>query len=291
MSQTIAVTGVSGQLGRLVVKELLSRAPKAKLVGLARNPAAAKEIVQGGIELRAAEYEDPTSLDRALHGVDKLLLISASEVGTRAMLHKNVIDAAKRANVKLLAYTSILHADTNPILMAEEHRQTETAILASGIPYVLLRNGWYTENDTGTIGMALQYGAVIGASKEGKISAAARADYAAAAAAVLAGPEDHTGKIYELAGDSGFSLAEFAAEIAKQSGKAVVYNDMPEAAFKEALVAAGLPEALAAGLADASAKTAAGALYDDGKQLSRLIGRPTTPMTDSVAAALASLTR
>jgi NAD(P)H dehydrogenase (quinone) len=289
MSQAIAVTGVSGQLGRLVAKDLQRRAPGAQLIGLARNPAAAKEILGDGIELRAAEYEDTASLDRALQSVDKLLLISASDVGTRAMLHKNVIDAAKRANVKLLAYTSILHADSNPILMAEEHKETEAAILASGIPYVLLRNGWYNENDTGSIGMALQYGAVIGASKDGKISSAARADYAAAAAAVIAGPGDHAGKTYELAGDSGHSMAEFAAEIAEQSGKPVVYNDMPEAAFKEALIAAGLPEALAIGLADASAKTANGALYDDSGQLSQLIGRATTPMKDSVAAALAAL--
>jgi NAD(P)H dehydrogenase (quinone) len=216
-----------------------------------------------------------------------VLLISSSEVGRRTPQHRNVIDAAKAAGVKLLAYTSILRADTSPMALAVEHRETEALIRASGIPFVLLRNSWYTENYTGTIAAALQHGAVLGAAGEGRISSAARADYAAAAAAVLVSPESQAGKAYELAGDSAFTLSEYAADITKQSGKPVVYKNLPEADYKAALQGVGLPEAFAALLAESDAKAAKGALYDDSRQLSRLIGRPTTTMAQSVAAALA----
>lgn len=286
ISENIVVTGASGHLGRLVIAELLKVAPTAHVIGLARNPAAVQSLA--GVELRTADYNQPDTLAAALAGAGKVLLISSSEIGQRTRQHGNVIAAAKTAGVTFVAYTSILHADTNPMALAAEHRESEALIRASGIPFALLRNGWYTENYTGTIATALQHGAVLGAAGNGRIASAARADYAAAAAAVLANGE--AGKVHELAGDDAYTLAELAAEIARQSGKPVVYKDLPEAGYKAALQAAGLPEVLANLLAESDAKAAGDSLFDDGRQLSRLIGRPTTPMAQSVAEALAALT-
>ncbi|MCA1451768.1 NmrA family NAD(P)-binding protein [Bradyrhizobium sp. BRP22] len=287
ISERIAITGATGQLGRLVIAELLRIAPAAHLIGIVRNASAAKDLAERGVELRTANYDDPDAIKAALAGADKVLLISSSEIGQRVRQHGNVIDAAKAAAVKLLAYTSILHADTSPLALAEEHRGTEALIRASGVPFVLLRNGWYTENYTGNVAAAIQHGAVLGAAGHGRISLAARADYAAAAAAVLASRETQAGRICELAGDNGYTLADYAAEISRQSGKPIVYKDLPEAEYKAALESIGLPEAFAALLADSDANAAKGALYDDSRQLSGLIGHPTTPMAHSVAAALA----
>lgn len=286
-SETIAVTGATGQLGRLVIADLLRLAPQAHIIGLVRNPAAAQGLAAHGVELRTANYNDPASVRAALAGVKKVLLISSSEVGQRARQHRNVIEAAKAAGVKLLAYTSLLHADTSPLALATEHRETEAFIRASGVPFVILRNGWYTENYTGNVAAAMEHGAVLGAARDGRISSAARADFAAAAATVVASRESQAGKAYELAGDTAFTLSEYAAEIAKQSGKPVVYKNLSEAEYKAALQGVGLPEAFAGLIAESDAKAAKGALYDESRQLSRLIGRPTTPMPQSVAAALA----
>ncbi len=288
IAPTIAVTGATGQLGRLVIADLLKIAPDAHLIGIARNPAAARDLAHRGVEFRAANYDDAASLATALKGVDRLLLISSSEIGKRAAQHQNVIEAAKAAGVKLIAYTSILRADTNPMALAREHRETEALIRASGIAFVFLRNGWYNENYTGHIAAAVQHGAVLGAASEGRISSAARADYAAAAAAVLANPGNQAGKIYELAGDSAYTLSQYAAEIAKLSGKPVVYKNLPENDYKIALQGAGLPEAFAGLIAESDSKAAKGALYDASGELGKLIGRPTTTITQSATAALSS---
>ena len=284
----IAITGATGQLGRLVVQELLRTVPAAQIVAAVRTPAKAPDLATLGIQVRQADYTQPDTLRAAFAGVDKLLLISSSEVGQRAVQHRAVIDAAKAAGVKLIAYTSILRADTSALGLAAEHKQTETALQASGVPFVLLRNGWYTENYAGVVATAVQYGAVMGSAKEGRIAAASRADYAAAAAAVLVS-DGQAGKVYELAGDTAFTLTEFAAEIAKQSGKAVAYADMPQAVYTAELVKVGLPEGFAALLADSDVAAANGGLFDDGKQLSQLIGRGTTPISQTIAANLLSI--
>jgi NAD(P)H dehydrogenase (quinone) len=216
------------------------------------------------------------------------LLISSSEVGARTAQHRAVIDAAKRAGVKLLAYTSILHADRSPLALAEEHRQTEAYLKASGVPFVLLRNGWYAENYTGGVPTAIQHQAVLGSAGEGRVSWASRQDYAEAAAAVLTAEADQAGRIYELAGDQAYTLAELAAEIARQSGRPVVYKDLPEAAYQEVLVGAGLPEAFAGLLADSDVGASQGGLFDDTRQISALTGRATTTLAQSIAAVLTS---
>jgi NAD(P)H dehydrogenase (quinone) len=282
----IAVTGATGQLGRLVIEALLKSVPAAQIVAAARSPEKASDLAGRGVQVRRADYDDPATLDAAFAGVKKLLLVSSSEVGKRGVQHRAAIDAARRAGVELIAYTSVLHADTSPLGLAGEHRETEAALRESTVPSVVLRNGWYTENYTGSLAPALEHGAILGDSGDGRISSAARADYADAAAAVLAQGE-HAGRIYELAGDTAYTLTDFAAEVARQAGKPVVYRDMSEAEYKAALIGVGLPAPIAELIADSGTGAAKGALFNDSHQLSTLLGRPTTPLAAVVAAALA----
>ncbi|MEY4475511.1 MAG: hypothetical protein RL248_1278 [Pseudomonadota bacterium] len=283
----IAVTGATGQLGRFVISALLKKVPASKIIAAVRNPEKARDLAELGVQVRKADYNQPATLDSAFSGVDKLLLISSSEIGRRAAQHTAVINAAKCAKVKLLAYTSLLHADKSPLGLSEEHKATEVLLRESGLPVVLLRNGWYTENYAASIESAVAHGVFIGAAGTGRIASAACKDYAQAAAAVLI-LEHQAGKVYELAGDDTYTLAEFSAEIARQSGKPLEYKNLSQADFKQALIGAGLPDGFASLLADSDAGAAKGALFDDSHSLSKLIGRPTTPYADVIAAKLAT---
>ncbi|AWP31707.1 MULTISPECIES: SDR family oxidoreductase [Pantoea] len=283
----IAITGATGQLGRFVIEALLKKVPAEEIVAAVRTPAKAADLAAQGITVRQADYSQPETLRAAFAGVDKLLLISGSEVGQREAQHKAVIEAAQAAGVGFIAYTSLLHADTSPLGLGVEHRATEALLKASGIPFALLRNGWYTENYAASITPALAHHAFIGAAGEGRIASAARQDYAEAAAEVMS-REDQAGKVYELAGDDSYTLAQFAAEIAAQSGEKVDYVNLSQADFAAALKGAGLPEGLAEMLADSDAGAEKGGLYNDSRQLSKLIGRPTTPWQTVVRAALAN---
>ncbi|ANQ29307.1 SDR family oxidoreductase [Vibrio natriegens] len=271
----IAVTGATGQLGQLVIKHLLNKVEPQQIVALVRNIEKAASLTSLGVQVRQADYSKPETLESALDGVAKLLLISSSEVGQRATQHKNVIDAAKKAGVELLAYTSLLHADTSPLALAEEHVETEAYLKQAEVPHVLLRNGWYTENYLASVAPALANGGFIGCAKDGKISSAAREDYAEAAAAVLTSEAEQNGKVYELSGDEAYTLSELSALISKKSGKAIPYINMEEADFAKALEGAGLPAPFAAVLANSDTGASQGALYDDSKTLSALIGHPT----------------
>lgn len=275
---TIAVTGATGQLGRLAVAAL--KAKGAAPVALVRNPAKAADL---GVETRAFDYTkaDPA----ALNGVDVLVLISSNDFNDRAGQHRAVIRAAQAAGVGRIVYTSILKGAGSPMILAQDHIATEAALAESGIPHTILRNGWYTENYTGALGAAVEHGAILGAAGEGRVSSAARKDYAEAIAVVAAG-EGHAGRVYELAGDTAHTGAELAAAVAKASGKPVAYVNMPQTDYAKALEGFGLPAGFAAVLADSDAQAAHGALHDDSRTLSRLIGRPTTPMAETVAAAL-----
>jgi NAD(P)H dehydrogenase (quinone) len=279
---TIAITGASGQLGRLVISKLKAKVPASEIIALARDPEKAADL---NVAVRQADYAKPETLAPALAGVATLLLISSSEVGQRAVQHRNVIDAAKGAGVKRIVYTSVLHADTTPLSLADEHRTTEAALKASGIPYTILRNGWYTENYTASVGGAVAGGALIGSAGDGRISSATRADYAEAAVAVLTG-DGHEGRTYELAGDEAYTLSELAAEISRQTGKDIPYENLSEADYAKALAGFGLPDGLAQAIASSDVGASAGALFEDGRQLSRLTGRPTTPLSTAVAEAL-----
>ncbi|NBB54274.1 NmrA family NAD(P)-binding protein [Pantoea vagans] len=283
----IAVTGATGQLGRIVIDALLKKVPAAEIVAAVRTPAKAADLAALGVIVRQADYGQPETLEAAFAGVDKLLLISGSEVGQREAQHKAVIDAAKAAGVGFIAYTSLLHADTSPLGLGVEHRATEALLKASGIPFALLRNGWYTENYAASIPPALAHHAFIGAAGEGRIASAARQDYAEAAAEVMT-RDDQAGKVYELSGDDSYTLAQFAAEIAAQSGEKVDYVNLSQADFAAALKGAGLPEGLAEMLADSDAGAEKGGLVDDSRQLSKLIGRPTTSWQAVIRAALAN---
>jgi len=278
----IAVTGATGQLGNLVIAELKNKAGSEDLVALVRNPEKAADL---GTEIRAFDYGKPETLAASLEGIDRLLLISSNEVGKRTEQHTNVIEAAKKAGVRWIVYTSLLHAADSSLSLAGEHVATEQALKESGIPHTILRNGWYTENQVGSIAGALDAGTLAGSAGDGKISAAARRDFAEAAASVLL-DEKHIGKVYELAGDEAYTLTDFAAEISKNSGKDIPYTDLPETEYANILKSAGLPGGLAETIASWDTGIAKGDLYSDSKQLSQLIGRPTTPMAETVREAL-----
>ena len=274
---TIAITGATGQLGRLAIAALQARG--ATPIALARDPAKLS-----GVAARAFDYTAPDLA--ALAGVEVLVLISSNDFNDRAGQHRNVIAAAKAAGVKRVIYTSILKGAASPMLLAQDHIETEAALAASGLAVTVLRNGWYNENYLGALPAVLEHGAVLGAAGEGRLSTASRADFAEAIA-VTALDAAHAGQIYELAGDLSYSLADLATEIAAQSGKPVAFVNLPQADYAKALEGFGLPAGFAAVLADSDARAGEGALFDDSRTLSRLIGRPTTPMVDSVRAALA----
>jgi len=278
----IAVTGATGQLGRLVVEALLKRVPAGDIVAIVRTPAKAADFAARGVHVRRGDYGEPASLASALVGVERLLFISGSEVGARAKQHEAVVAAARAQKVELLAYTSILNADTTGVGLAAEHKATEAMIRASGVPFVLLRHGWYLENYTETLAPVLAHGMVFGAAGDGRVAPATRADFAAAAAAVLT-TSGHEGKVYELAGDEAFSLAELAAAVSRWAGKPIGYTNLPQQAFAEALVAAGLPAPFAHALADADVGIARGDLTTESGDLRRLLGRPTETLEQVLA--------
>ncbi|PYE17968.1 NAD(P)H dehydrogenase (quinone) [Williamsia limnetica] len=284
---TTAITGATGQLGSLVITDLLERgvAP-GEIVAIVRDSAKAASLDERGITVRVADYSDPAALRSALDGVDKLLLISSSEVGQRVAQHTNVIDAAEAAGVSLIAYTSVLKADTSGISLAPEHLATEERLAASTIPSVLLRNGWYWENYASALPQAIESGTLYGAAGDGRLAAASRADFAAAAAAVLT-LDDQGGKTYELGGDERLTYAEFAKLIGEVAGKDVAYADLPENDYAAALAGAGLPQPVATMLAGADAGISRGELDTDSGDLQTLIGRPSTPVADIIKTAIA----
>jgi NAD(P)H dehydrogenase (quinone) len=283
---SIVVTGASGHLGRLVVESLLDQGvPADQIVAAARTPQKAAELAARGVQVREADYDRPETLASALAGADRLLLVSGIDFGRRAQQHQAVVDAARAARVGHIAYTSIPYADTTPIAIAPEHKVTEELIRASGLPFTFLRNGWYTENYDAAIAQAAASGVLIGSAGDGLLSAATRADYAAAAAAVLTG-QGHQGKVYELGGEPAWTYAELAAQIARTAGTPVAYRNLSPDEHRRALAEAGLPSHYAEILVDADQAIAAGHLLVRSGDLASLIGRPTTSLADAVAASL-----
>ncbi|WP_405178517.1 SDR family oxidoreductase [Nocardia sp. NBC_01377] len=281
---TIAVTGASGHLGRLVVEALLRDGVTP--VAIVRDPDKIADLAERGVDVRRADYGDPRALDDALTGVDRLLLISGNEFGARVDQHTNVIRAAERAGVRLLAYTSIPKADDNPLILAQEHRGTEAVLAESTVPHTLLRNGWYWENYVGGLAHTVETGVLHGAAGTGRVAAASRADYAEAAARVLT-TDGHAGAVYELGGDEPLTYDELAQVISRVSGKPVRYENLSTADYATASSAAGLPAQFAEVLADADAGVAAGLLDVDPGDLRKLIGRSSTPAAEVFRAALA----
>ncbi|SCL18162.1 NAD(P)H dehydrogenase (quinone) [Micromonospora rhizosphaerae] len=280
---SIVVTGATGQLGRLIIESLLRRGVSAdQIVAVGRDIDRLADLAQRGVVTQRADYDDAESLQAAFAGAEKLMFVSGSEVGRRVVQHGNVVTAANEAGVGLIVYTSIAKADTSSLVLAAEHKATEQLILDSGLPYAFLRNSWYLENYTAQLPTYLQHG-VAGAAGDGRVSAATRADYAEAAAAVLT-TEGHTNRVLELGGNP-FTLTELAAEISRQTGTAVSYIDLPVDKYTELLVAAGAPEGYAAVLADGDRGLAQGEL-EVGDDLAKLLGRAPTTLAEAIRAAL-----
>ncbi|MGW6060852.1 SDR family oxidoreductase [Streptomyces sp. NPDC055189] len=283
---SIVVTGATGNLGRLVIDGLLdAQVPAGQIAAVVRNKEKAADLAARGVELRIADYSAPETLAGAFAAGDRVLLISGSEVGQRVPQHAAVIDAARTAGVALLAYTGVLGGPDADFDLAAEHKETERLVLDSGLPHTFLRNGWYHENYTANLAPVLEHGTVVASAGEGRVASASRADYAAAAVAVLTG-EGHEGKAYELSGDVAWSLAEYAAEISRQTGKDISYTNVPAEQNLAILTGAGLPEQFAAILVDVDAAIERGRLAGTSGDLARLIGRPTTPLADAIAVAL-----
>ncbi|MGW5506417.1 SDR family oxidoreductase [Streptomyces albogriseolus] len=281
---SIVVTGASGKLGRHVVEQLLEKVPAGQITAVVRSPERVADLAERGVRVAVADYNAPETFDGLFAAGDKVLLISGNEFDKgRVRQHSVVIDAARAAGVALLAYTSA--PGTLTATLADDHRGTERTLLDSGVPYVLLRNGWYHENYTENLAPVLEHDAVVAAAGEGRISSASRADYAAAAVAVLTG-EGHENTTYELGGDEAWSFAEYAAELSRQTGREIVYNPVTPEALTGILTGAGVPEPMAAVFAGVDAAIAEGQLVVDSGDLSRLTGRPTTPLAEAVTAAL-----
>jgi NAD(P)H dehydrogenase (quinone) len=281
----IGVTGATGQLGHIVVKLLKERLSSESIVALVRSPQKASGL---GVQVREFDYSQPDKLVTSLKGIDNLLLISSNEMGQRAKQHVDIIEAAKKAGVQWIVYTSLLRADTSTLSLAAEHLETEIALKKSGIDYTILRNGWYTENYTGSVQGAIAGGAFLGSAGNGKISSAARADFAEAAVIVLTG-NNHKGKTYELAGDEAYTLTDLAAEISKQTGKNIPYKNLPEADYANVLKSFGVPEAYAHAIAGWDTSVSKGDLLDNNHQLSKLIGRKTTSLAQTIKKALEAI--
>jgi len=278
------VTGATGQLGRFVLDELLKKVAPGDIVAFGRDLSKLEAYGAKGVTLRTIDYDAPETLAPALQGVDRLLLISGSALGQRPRQHGNVIDAAVEAGVSYIAYTSILNAQDTPIKLGAEHKATEGKLAECGIAYDLCRMGWYNENYVSALGPQVEAGVITGAQGKGRISSASRADLAAGAAAVLVNGKG--GEIYNLAGDESWTMDDFAAEVSRQTGREVRYRDMGEAEFAQSLLDVGFPEVYAPVFANSAFATSKGALYDDSRTLSRLTGRPTTPISETIAKAL-----
>ncbi|BDI33316.1 NAD(P)-dependent oxidoreductase [Capsulimonas corticalis] len=283
----IVVTGATGKLGRLVIEGLLAKIPAGEIVAAVRNPEKARDLAALGVNVRQADYSQPETLSAAFAGADKALLISSNQLGVRIAQHQAVIDAARAAGATLLAYTSILRADTSTLMLAAEHKATETNIRHSGLNFAFLRNGWYLENHTEQLGAAIQHGAILGAAGDGRFASASRADFAAAAVAVLTG-SGHENKVYELAGDIPYTLTTLAEEVSAQAGTTVSYNHLPEEAYRSALLGFGLPAEFAEILVDSDLGASKGELDSTSSDLRDLIGRPTVTLADAVSTALKS---
>ncbi|WP_265520821.1 SDR family oxidoreductase [Oerskovia flava] len=289
----IAVTGATGALGRHVVETLIAQGhPADQVVAAVRTPARAQDLADRGVVVREADYDRPETLAPALEGVSTLLLVSGSEVGRRVPQHTAVIDAAVAAGVRHLVYTSAPRATTSSLVLAPEHKATEEAVAASGLASTILRNGWYTENYLSTVLQARESGMIIGSVGDGLVASASRDDFAEAAAVVLAEIETsaqsaHAGAVYELAGDEAWDHPALARAASEVLGRDVVYRDLDPAEHRAALLGAGLDEGTAGFLVALDGNIRGGDLAETSGDLARLLGRPTTPLTEGLAAALA----
>jgi NAD(P)H dehydrogenase (quinone) len=283
---TIVVTGATGHLGRLIVESLLrDGTPAGDIVAAGRAVEKLDDLAARGVRVARIDYTDPASLAAAFEGADTVMLVSGSEVGKRFEQHSAVIDAAKAAGVSRIVYTSAPGATTSALLLAPEHKATEEYLHASGLPFTILRNGWYHENYTQAAQRAAESGTLAASVGDGRVASASRADFADAAAAVLVG-DSHEGRTYELSGDVAWSHEELAAVISDLTGTTVTYVSLSPEEHLQALVSAGLDEGTAGFVVGLDGNIRDGLLAGTSGELAALIGRPTTPIRDTLAEAL-----
>lgn len=276
------ISGAGGHLGRLVVAGLLERVPAERIVAATRNPDSVADLAARGVQVRVADFDEPDTLPAAFDGAERLLLISTDGFPRRVAQHKTAVEAAASAGVGHLSYTSVLRAASTHLRLAADHKATEEIIAASGLPHTFLRNSWYTEMYEQRARQGAESGVIIGSAGTGRVASAARADYAAAAVAVLTldgTPEP----VYELSGDTAWSFPELAAATSRVTGREVTYRDLSPAEHRKALLDSGLPEPAADIVAGIDSDIAGGALDGTSGHLRALIGRPTTPLADTLA--------
>ena len=281
---SIVITGATGRLGRHVISSLLRLDVQLPdLVAAGRDEEKLGALRELGLATVRADYTEPATLEEAFAGADTVLLISSSEVGIRVPQHRNAVDAAVRAGVSRLVYTSALGADRGKLLLADEHLATEEAIAASGLPFTILRNGWYTENFEPALRHAETTGVVLASAGDGRVASATREDYAEAIAAVLA-QDGHAGRTYELSGDVAWSFDELAAALTEVLDREVTYRRLTPEQHLAELERTGVDESTARFLVALDANIEDGALDLVTGDLSRLLGRRTTALVDALRA-------
>jgi NAD(P)H dehydrogenase (quinone) len=286
---TIVVTGATGPFGRHTVETLLERGIEpTSIVAAGRRVETLSDLAERGVGVRRIDFDDPETLRPAFEKAEALLLVSGSEVGRRIAQHTNAITAAVEAGVGRIVYTSAPHADTSDLVLAPEHKATEAAIQASGLPFTFLRNGWYTENYVSTLEQARTSGTIIGSAGDGRVASASRADYAEAAAVALLNAE-HVGRTYELTGDDAWTFYDLAGAIASIIDRNVEYVPLTPDEHTAALTAAGLDAGTAGFVVALDGNIRDGLLGEVNGELSRLIGHKTTPLADGLRTAAAQL--
>lgn len=280
---TIAVTAATGQLGTLVVDALLQRTTADQIVAIVRDAAKAEPLAAKGVDVRIASYDDPAALSEALAGIDQVLLISGNEFGQRAQQHRNVIDAAIANDVSRIVYTSAPQADTSTLPVAPEHLATEQYLASTNVDHVLLRNNWYTENYASSVETAAATGSVLTSAGDGRVASASRRDFAEAAAVVLT-TDGPVKQVYELAGDVAWTHSDLAAALAEVLGKPIEVANVSADEQTTVLTSAGLDAGLVGFIVGVDSGIKQGDLELATGDLTSLIGRPTTPIVETLRA-------
>ncbi|WP_139488824.1 SDR family oxidoreductase [Brevibacillus dissolubilis] len=277
----LLVTGATGKLGSKVVEALLKTVPTSQLAVSVRNPEKAEHLRAQGVEVRHGDFDHPETLDAAFAGIDRLLIISADgDNETRIRQHTHAVEAAARAKVGFIAYTSLGNATESQLFLAATHQATEAAILKTGIPYSFLRNNWYLENETASIQAVMAGAPWLTSAGSGKVGWAPRQDYAEAAAAVLAG-DGHENTTYELSGPL-LTQEELASALGTVLGKEVSVQQVDDATYADVMKGAGVPDFVIPILVAIQQGIREGSLEIESNDFEKLLGRPVTPINEAL---------
>jgi len=238
----ILVTGATGHLGTATIAHLLKNTTAANIVAFARDEAKAQHLKEQGIEVRIGNFDDTASLDKAMQGIEKVLLISTID-HHRIEQHKNVVNAAKKAGVKHIVYTGVSLKDVDSSAtkeLMESHFQTEDYIKASGLTYTFMRNTLYTDVIPMYVGEKVFETGIFYPAGNGKVPYALRREMGEAAANVLL-QNGHENKTYQITGSELYSFADIARHLSALSGKDIAYTDVEATAFAAQLEQGGVP--------------------------------------------------